>query len=161
MKKRDWPLLIVIALFLLGGGAFFYFVKVSAVCLVNPESAKRTLIKIAPSEEFSLFYTHSIYDAPVLEEFRAGRDEMILIGVRTNHAGVKEYYGFERSEEFHFIKRTFKNPIVIKIGAGEGQGIEAGGRRLFLREIGQKGDRIELSIREYSLASFIILNAFQ
>lgn len=155
MRQIDRSLLIAFALFLTGFGFFFHFTKVSAILLTRADDSKRIVIKAAPGEEFSYFYTHSIYGVPVQEEFRTGRDKILLIGVQSAHAGVREYYSFESSEEFTFIKREFNHPIAIKIGEGENQGIIAGGKTILFREIGKSGDRILLSVKEYSLASYI------
>ncbi|MEW5908625.1 MAG: hypothetical protein AB1659_02365 [Thermodesulfobacteriota bacterium] len=156
MKNLDRSLLIIFALFLTGSGFFFHYTKVSAILLTRDDHANRIIIKVAPGEEFIYFYIHSIYGAPVQEEFRAGRDKIMLIGVQAAHAGVREYYGFEGSDDFNFVKREFKSPIAIKIGESESQGIIAGRRTVSFGEIGKPGDRILLSVKEYSLASYIV-----
>jgi hypothetical protein len=56
--------------------------------LKNPESGLTRFYRIRPPERFSLTYRHSMYDAPVAEEFEAGAGAITLKGVRTQHPGV-------------------------------------------------------------------------
>ena len=56
-----------------------------------------------------------------------------------------EYYGFEDTKEFHPVTRRL-GAIYFKWGTGEGQGLIVRERKIYLSEIGEKGDRIRLRV---------------
>jgi len=108
-------------------------------------------IRISPSEPFSLFYIHSIYNEPVIEEFLVEKETILLKGVRTKSPAVMEYYGFEDMKEFHPMNQRLGAVFIIRRGMGEGQGLVVRDRKIYLSEIGEKGDRIRLRVRSVSL----------
>ena len=112
-------------------------------------------IRISPSEPFSVFYIHSIYKEPVVEEFQAEGDAIILKGVRTKSPAVMEYYGFEDMKGFHPMDQRL-GAIYFKWGVGEGQGLIVRDRKMYLSEIGERGDWIQLSVESMSLLNFLL-----
>ena len=108
-------------------------------------------IRISPSEPFSIFYIHSIYSEPVIEEFLVEKETILLKGVRTKSPAVMEYYGFEDMKEFHPMNQRLGAVFIIRRGMGEGQGLVVRDRKIYLSEIGEKGDRIRLRVRSVSL----------
>ena len=108
-------------------------------------------IRISPSEPFSIFYIHSIYNEPVIEEFLVEKETILLRGVRTKSPAVMEYYGFEDMKEFHPMNHRLGAVFIIRRGMGEGQGLVVRDRKIYLSEIGEKGDRIRLRVRSVSL----------
>jgi len=108
-------------------------------------------IRISPSEPFSIFYIHSIYNEPVIEEFLVEKETILLKGVRTKSPAVMEYYGFEDMKEFHPMNQRLGAVFIIRRGMGEGQGLVVRDRKIYLSEIGEKGDRIRLRVRSVSL----------
>ena len=116
-------------------------------------------IRIGASEPFSVFYVHSIYKAPVSEEFQAERDAIVLKGVRTKSPAVMEYYGLEDMKEFHPMNQKL-GAIYFKWGTGEGQGLIVGDRKIYLSEIGQRGDRIQLRVESTSLSNYLFSEIF-
>ena len=113
---------------------------------------------ISPSEPFSIFYTHSIYNEPVIEEFQVERETIVLRGVRTKSPAVMEYYGFEDMKEFHPMNQRL-GAIYFKWGIGEGQGLIVRDKKIYLSEIGEKGDQIQLRVVSMSLGKYL-LNQF-
>jgi hypothetical protein len=113
-------------------------------------------VRISPSETFSMFYIHSIYREPVIEEFQAEKDAIILKGVRTKSPAVMEYYGFEDMKEFHPMNQRLGAVFLIKRGMGEGQGLIVGDKKIYLSEIGEKGDRIQLRVKSISLGKYLL-----
>src|SRR3989304_10142064 len=91
-------------------------------------------IRIRPSETFSMFYIHSIYKEPVAEEFQAGKEAIILKGVRTKSPAVMEYYGFEDTTGFHLMNQKLGAVFIIRRGMGEGQGGIVRDRKIYLSE---------------------------
>ncbi len=113
-------------------------------------------IRISPSEPFSIFYIHSIYKEPVVEEFQAEKGEIVLKGVRTKSPAVMEYYGFEDTKEFHPLNQRLGAVFIIRRGMGEGQGLIVGERKIYLSEIGERGDRIQLRVESMSLGKYLL-----
>ena len=144
MKRKTWPLLTLIGILIVAGGVFL-FKKVAVLQLENMDRPQAIGIRINPSEEFSMFYIHSIYEEAVIEEFRAEKETIILKGVRTKSPAVMEYYGFEDMKEFHPMNQKL-GAIYFKWGIGEGQGLIVRDKKIYLSEIGERGDRIQFRV---------------
>lgn len=112
-------------------------------------------VRIGASEPFSIFYIHSIYKEPVAEEFQAEKGAITLKGVRTKSPAVMEYYGFQDSREFHPLNQRLGAVFIIRRGMGEGQGLIVKDRKIYLSEIGEKGDRIQLRVEVVSLGKYL------
>ncbi|MGZ3613644.1 MAG: hypothetical protein ACXU9X_07085 [Thermodesulfobacteriota bacterium] len=159
MKRKIWSLLILIGLVAIIGGALFYQ-KVTVLHLENMDHPRTIRIRIGASEPFSVFYVHSIYKAPVVEEFQAERGAIVLKGVRTKSPAVMEYYGFEDMKEFHPMDQRL-GAIYFKWGIGEGQGLIVRDRKIYLSEIGERGDRIQLRVESMSLLNYFFSQIFK
>jgi hypothetical protein len=144
LRRKSWPLLTLIGLLIVLGGAFI-FKKITLLQLENLDRGKTLHIRVSPTETFSVFYIHSIYLEPVIEEFRIEKGAILLQGVRTKSPAVMEYYGFEDTKEFHPVTRRL-GAIYFKWGTGEGQGLIVRERKIYLSEIGERGDRIRLRV---------------
>ena len=155
MGRKVLPLLIVIGIAILAGGVLF-FEKVTLLHIENMDRQKTVHIRITPSEPFSLFYIHSIYREPVVEEFQVDQEAIILKGVRTKSAAIMEYYGFQESKDFHPMDLKLGAVFLIRRGMGEGQGLIVGDRKIYLSEIGEKGDRIQLRVESISLGKYLL-----
>jgi hypothetical protein len=121
LKSKIWLLLILIGLLAIVGGALF-LKKVTVLHLENMDHPRTIRIRIGPSEPISVFYVHSIYKEPVVEEFQAEKGTIVLKGVRTKSPAVSEYYGFEDMKEFHPMDQKL-GAIYFKWGTGDGQGL--------------------------------------
>jgi hypothetical protein len=148
------PLLILMGIAIMAGGVLF-FEKVTLLHIQNMDRQKTIHIRIGPSEPFSLFYIHSIYREPVVEEFQVDHEAIILKGVRTKSPAIMEYYGFQESKEFHPMDLKLGAVFLIRRGMGEGQGLIVGDRKIYLSEIGEKGDRIQLRVESISLGKYL------
>ena len=133
--------------------------RVTLLQLENMDHPRTIRIKISPPEPFSMFYIHSIYHEPVIEEFQVEKEAIVLRGVRTKSPAVMEYYGFEDIKEFHPMNRRL-DTIYFKWGIGEGQGLIVRDKKIYLSEIGEKGDRIRLRVESISLGEYLILKLF-
>ncbi len=142
---------------IVGGGLFL--TKVTVLHLENMDHPRTIRIRIGASESFSVFYVHSIYKAPVVEEFQAEKGAIVLKGVRTRSPGVMEYYGFEDIKEFHPMDQRL-GAIYFKWGGGAGQGLIVRDRKIDLSEIGERGDRIQLRVESLSLLKFFFSEMF-
>ena len=141
-------------------GGVFLLKKVTFLKLENMDHPRTIRIRISPPEPFSIFYIHSIYKEPVIEEFLVEQEAIILRGVRTKSPAVIEYYGFEDMKEFHPMNQRLGAVFIIKRGMGEGQGLIVKDRKIYLSEIGEKGDRIRLRVESMSLGNYLISVVF-
>ena len=155
METKRWPLLILIGIVIVAGGVFL-FKKVTLLHIENMDRAKTVHIRISPSETFSMFYIHSIHRESVVEEFQVYHEAIILKGVRTKSPAIMEYYGFQESKEFHPMDLKLGAVFLIRRGMGEGQGLIVGDRKIYLSEIGEKGDRIQLRVESISLGKYLL-----
>ena len=142
-------------------GGVFLFKKVTILQLENMEHRRTIRIRISPSEPFSIFYIHSIYKEPVVEEFQAEDGVLMLRGVRTKSPGVMEYYGFEDTKEFHPMNQWLGALFMMRRGMGEEQKLVVGEREIHLGEIGEKGDRIQLRVESMPLGKYLFSKAFE
>jgi hypothetical protein len=138
----------------LAGGAFL-LKKVTFLRLENLDRPNAIQIQISPPEPFSIFYIHSIYQEPVIEEFQVEKGAIVLKGVRTKSPAVMEYYGFEHMKEFHSMNYRLGAVFIIRRAMGEGQGLIVKDRKIYLSEIGEKGDRIRLRVETVSLGKYL------
>ncbi|MDO9123661.1 MAG: hypothetical protein Q7V12_04460, partial [Deltaproteobacteria bacterium] len=63
-------------------------------------------------------------------------------------------YGFEDTKEFHPVTRRF-GAIYFKWGTGAGQGLIVRERKIYLSEIGERGDRIRLRVESVPLGYYL------
>ena len=153
------PLLTLIGILVVAGGVFL-FKRVTVLHIENMGRPKAIYIRISSSESFWMFYIHSIYKEPVIEEFQAEKDAIILKGIRTKSPAVMEYYGFEDTKEFHPMNQRLGAVFIVRRGIGEGQGLIVRDRKIYLSEIGGRGDRIQLRVESVSLGEYLILKLF-
>jgi hypothetical protein len=153
LRRKSWLLLTLIGLLIVAGGVFV-FKKITFLQLENLDRGGALRIRVSPSEPFSLFYIHSIYLEPVIEEFQIEGRAIVLKGVRTKSPAVMEYYGFEDMKEFHPVTRRL-GAIYFKWGTGEGQGLIVRERKFYLSEIGERGDQIRLRVKSVPLGYYL------
>jgi len=146
---------------LIVAGGVFLLMKVTLLHVGNMDHQRSIHIRISPSEPFSIFYIHSIYNEPVVEEFQAERGEIVLKGVRTKSPAVMEYYGFEDTKEFHPLNQRLGAVFSVRRGVGEGQGLVVREKKIYLSEIGEKGDQIQLRVESMSLGNYLLLMIFK
>jgi len=141
---------------LIVAGGVFLFGKVTLLQLENMDHPRTIRIKIGAHQPFSMFYTHSIYKEPVIEEFQVEGNAIVLRGIRTKSPAVMEYYGFQDTKEFHPMDERLGAVFIIRRGMGEGQGLIVRDRKIYLSEIGEKGDRIRLRVVLMSLGKYLL-----
>jgi len=140
-------------------GGVFLFKKVTVLHLENMTHPRTIRIRISPSESFSVFYIHSIYKEPVIENFQVEGDAVVLKGVRTKSPAVMEYYGFEDMKGYHPLNQRL-GAIYFKWGIGEGQGLIVRDRKIYLSEVGEMGDRIQLRVESVPLGKYLLSIVF-
>ena len=138
----------------MGGGFFLSTMRVLVLQLQNMDHARVLSLRIKPLERFSIYYVDSIYQEPVTEEFEAAPDTIILRGMRTRSLAIAEQYGFDDQKSFHPMDEKL-GAIFLRVAAGEGQGLILGHQKIYLSEIGSRGDRIQLSVRSISVGSYL------
>jgi hypothetical protein len=92
----------------------------------------------------------------VTEEFQAEKGAIVLRGVRTKSPAVMEYYGFEDTKEFHPLNQRLGAVFIIRRGMGEGQGLIVRDRKIYLSQIGEKGDRIQMRVETIPLWRYLL-----
>jgi hypothetical protein len=142
-------------------GGVSYFKRVTFLQLKNMDRPKVVQTPIHPSEPFSIFYVHSIYEVPVIEEFQAVEGALVLKGVRTKSPAVMEYYGFDDVKEFHPMDQKLGAIFIMRRGMGEGQGMIVKGKKIYLSEIGEEGDRIQLRVDSIPLGKYLYSLVFE
>ena len=147
--------------FLILVGGVFLFKEVTLLHIENMDYLRSVHIRINPSETFSMFYVHSIYQQPVVEEFQAEKEAIVLKGIRTKSPAVMEYYGFEDMREFHPMDQRLGAVFLIRRGMGEGQGLIVRDRKIYLSEIGERGDRIQLRVESMPLGEYLFSTALK
>ncbi|MEI9478434.1 MAG: hypothetical protein WCO26_17930 [Deltaproteobacteria bacterium] len=159
MKPKTWFLLVLIVIIVAAGGMSLSK-QILLLQLDNTDQPRTVQVRIDPSERFSIFYIHSIHREAVTEEFQADRDGIVLKGVRTKSPAVQEYYGFQDMKDFHPLNVKL-GAIFIRVGEGEGQGLVVRDRKIYLSEVGKRGDRIRLRVRSVSLISYLYSKFFE
>jgi hypothetical protein len=155
LKLKGWLLLLFILILIAAGGAFGVK-EVLVLQMVNTDRSRKLNILTAPASQFTLSYIHSIYLQPATEEFEVGEGaEFILRGVRTKSPGVAAYYGFEDGREYYSIHRRMKS-LLLRLGMSTVQTISIGNQKVPLEELGEKGDRVEVSLVRMKLGQYLL-----
>jgi len=156
MKQKAWLLLILLVVVILGSGFLFLNTKILVLQLENKDHMRTLSLQIKPLERFSIYYIHSIHQEPVIEEFEAAPDNTIVLkGVRTKSPAIAEEYGLDDRKSTHPMDERL-GAIFFRVAPGEGQGLIVRDRKIYLNEIGRSGDRIQLSVRSISKASYLL-----
>ncbi|MGA2518509.1 MAG: hypothetical protein ABSG44_18420 [Thermodesulfobacteriota bacterium] len=159
MKPKTWSILVLSGVLAITAGVLF-LKKITVLQIENRDHLRTIRIRIGLSEPFSVFYVHSIYKEPVTEEFRTKGDAIALKRVRTKSPAVMEYYGFEDMKGFHPMNEWL-GAIYFKWGIGDGQGLIVRDRKIYLSEIGERGDRIQLRVESMSLLNYLFSEIFK
>ena len=154
-----WVLLILAVAAIGVGGFLLLNQKVLVLQLENTDRARALRLRVNPGEHFSIYYIHSVYKEPVIEEFEAGANTIVLKGMRTKSGAITEQYGLDDSKTFHAMDEKL-GAIFLRVAPGEGQGIILRERKIYLGEIGERGDRIQLSVRSVSRVSYLLTLLF-
>ena len=154
MKRKRWPLPALIIVLIMAGGVS-YFKKITFLQVKNMDRPKTLQFYIHPCETFSSFYIHSIYREPVIEEFQAKGGALAVTGVKTKSPAVMEYYGFDDVREFHPMDQNLGAAFILKRGMFEGQGLMIREKKIYLSELGEKGDRIQIKVDSLPLGQYL------
>ncbi len=110
--------------------------------LENAARRRTVRFPLAGGEVFSVVARHSIYDAPVTEEFVVARDGAIVLeAVTSPSAAVREYFGITAAGERHAIERRMRE-IVFRVAAGAPQRLRVGVIDRSFLDLGDPGDRL-------------------
>jgi hypothetical protein len=153
--KRKILFFLVAAVIVIGAAGVLHFKKVTLLRLENMDRSRTVRVWVNPSDQFSIFYIHSIYNAPATEEFQVDRGGITLKGVRTQNPGIMEYYGFEDTKPFHPLDQKL-GAIFFRVAMGEGQGLIVGDKKIYLSQVGEKGDRIRLRVETLSVGAYLL-----
>lgn len=111
--------------------------------VTNAATGATLRVPIGEGEVFSVTSHHSMYEAPVTEQFRVEDDRIALVAVSSPSAAVREYFGITGAGERHAVRRVMRE-IVFRVAAGTPQRLSAGGVERSFLELGAHGDRLVL-----------------
>lgn len=152
------PLALAAAAALTAASAALALRPVAVLVFRNEARGATVLVPLPRGGPFSITYQHSMYDAPVTEEFAVDeRGELVLEAVSSPSAAVREYFGLTAAGERHAVVRVMRE-IVFRIAAGPPQRLRVGGEERSFLELGDHGDRIVLTaVREPALTRWLAL----
>lgn len=160
MKLRFRPLFAWLGVFIAAGGVFLFSKNTTVLSLRNLKDRGSVCFRVASSEQVTLSYINSIYNAPVEEVLEVTQGNFVLRAVRTPSPAVMEYYGFEDSGPVKTLDRSLGPTFSIQISVRQDQAFRIGGRTLDLRSLGHPGDHVRIRVEEVSLASFLLRRFF-
>ena len=155
MRKKTRPLFAWIGVLIAAGGVFLFSKTVLVLSVKNLDHPGSFHIQVTPSERMILYYTNSIYNAPVQEVFELRDGDIVLKAVRTDSPAVMEYYGFESAGPVQGLHEDLGSEFEIKASMRQDQGLRFTRRTLNLHTIARGGDRILVSLTRVSLARFL------
>lgn len=117
--------------------------RATLVEIENTATGATLGVPIDEGEVFSVTSQHSMYDAPVTEEFRVEDGGIALVAVSSPSAAVREYFGLTGAGERHLVHRVM-GEIVFRVAAGAPQRLRLGGTERSFLELGAHGDRLVL-----------------
>jgi hypothetical protein len=118
---------------------------VTVLELRNDSRGGTVRIRVPDGQPFVVTSQHSIYDAPVDEEFVVGDGgALILEAVSSPSAAVREYFGLTAPGERHAVVRAMRQ-IVFRVAAGAPQRLRVAGEERSFLDIGDHGDRLVLT----------------
>jgi hypothetical protein len=152
LSRKTLPLFAWIGVFIAAGGVFLFARPVTVLTFRNASVGSSFYFNIDPSERITLFYTNSIYGAPVEEVFEVLNGDFVLKAVKTDTPAVMEYYGFEDSGPEQAMQRSLGPTFLILTSMRQDQGLRIGGRSLDLHALAAPGDRILVRVDRVSQA---------
>jgi hypothetical protein len=161
LKKRTRPLFAWTGVLIAAGGVFLFSKTAMVLFVRNLDHPSSFHFKVAPSEQVILFYTNSIYNAPVEEVFEVRDEDILLKAVRTDSPAVMEYYGFEGTGPVQTLNKSLGPSFSIQASMRQDQRLKIGQSTLDLRTIASGGDCILVRVDQVSLARFLWWKVFQ
>ncbi|PIU50664.1 MAG: hypothetical protein COS92_00235 [Desulfobacterales bacterium CG07_land_8_20_14_0_80_52_14] len=161
MKKKTRPLFAWVVFLITAGGVFLFLKTVTVIALRNPDDRNFFYFSVAPSEQMTLCYTNSIYNAYVEEVFEVRKGNIVLKAVRTASPAVMEYYGFEGSGPVQAMNRSLGPTFWIKASMRQDQSLRIGEKTIDLRALGNRGDRVQIRVEDVSLAFILFSGIFR
>lgn len=108
---------------------------------ISGEGVSLRRFALGPDARFSVTYWHSMYNAPLTEDFVVAGRELRLVALRSKHGGVLEYLGLDNATEEHAMDRRFPQ-VSFLVATKESQTLVIGERRWSFREFGAPGERV-------------------
>lgn len=141
-------------MFIAAGGVFLFARPVTVLTFRNASVGSSFYFNIDPSERITLFYTNSIYGAPVEEVFEVLNGDFVLKAVKTDTPAVMEYYGFEGAGPVKALHTSLGPTLSIRTSMRQDQGFRIGRRTLDLHGFALPGSRILVRVDRVSQARF-------
>lgn len=116
-----------------------------ALVVVHGERGEVACLPLAGGERFAVTWIHSMYDAPVTEEYQVARGRLALRAVESPSAAAREYLGLTGSGDRQGAERALPS-LAYRVAMGAPQRLRAGGAERSFAEWGAPGDRLELRL---------------
>jgi hypothetical protein len=160
LKEKTRPLFAWIGVLIAAGGVFLFSRTVTILSVKNLDHPGSFYFKVDPSEQMTLCYTNSIYNAPVEEVFELRKRDIVLKAVRTDSPAVMEYYGFEGSGPVQTMNRSLGPALSIQRSMRQDQSLRIGKRTFDLQAMANRGDKVQIRVEDVPLASFLLSRMF-
>jgi hypothetical protein len=115
---------------------------------IGTDVAPLRQLELGADSRFSVTYWHSMYNAPLTEDFLiTPQRQLRLVALRSKHGGVLEYLGVEDTSKEHAMDRLFPS-VSFLVATKQAQVLSVGTRSWSFREFAGPGDRLVLSAAE-------------
>ena len=152
------PIAALLAVALAAAGATLALRPVTVLELENEGRGRTVRIPVPAGGPFVIVSQHSMYDAPVTEEFVVGPGgDLVLEAVSSPSAAAREYLGLTGPGERQVVVRSMRE-LVLRVAAGAPQRLQVGGEERSFLELGEHGDRLVLrAVRAPALTRWLAL----
>jgi hypothetical protein len=118
--------------------------RAPALEIANAERGRSWRLPLGAGGTFQVTAQHSMYDAPITEEFAVDASGRIaLLAVSSPSAAAREYLGLAGAGQRHEVRRELA-ALVFRVAAGPAQLLAAAGVERSFLEFGDHGDRLVL-----------------
>jgi hypothetical protein len=124
----------------------------AALEIENEARGRALRVPLRDGEVFAVTSIHSMYDAPVTEEFVIEGDGFRLDAVSSPSAAAREYLGITAAGARHAASRRLRE-IVFRVAEGSPQRLRAAGVERSFLELGDHGDRLVFRAVRTTIAS--------
>jgi hypothetical protein len=127
----------------LAAAALLALRPVTVLELENASRGRKLRAALSEGEPFSVVYHHSMYDAPVTEDFVVAGGRIVLEAVESPSAAAREYFGLPGPGERQRVSRSMQD-VVFRVAAGVPQRLRVRGATRSFLDVGDHGDRLVL-----------------
>lgn len=156
MTKTPGRLLLATTVAVIVFGATAALYPVTVLELENAARGRVFQFRIERDKSFFVTYHHSLYDQSVTEEFTADDDgRIVLKGLSSPSAAVREYFGIYAPGEYHDMNRVISQ-TVFRVAMGAPQHLRLKNADYSFLDFGDHGDRLVMRVTRKSIGTYFI-----